>query len=471
MSILSHLSNNIYLDSISKLFDHFLKKLSEPHFQLHSLDNYVELIENTAQISHEIGRTMLVNALEKMDLEYKNSNIRKQYYHVKVTRERTLITVFGQISFKRTIYEDKATGKSYTYLDRKLGLPKYDRYDPTVKAMIVELYSNQNSMIKVGEIIGSKIFSPFTTSNARHSHRISRQTVHNIVSKVPTVKQGFHRRLRTPKVLYIMADEKYVALQSNKNKKSSQMLKHAVIFEGVENINKRGQLINKINIASTEPEFWEKAYNTMSSIYDLDEVRQIYILGDGALWIKKGVEIFGHDKASFALDKFHFKQAIHHIDQNDSIKNILTSHILLGKRSDFKMIIDVIKTRENNRERHKIIEEKAKYILNQWIPIRKAYKEVKVGCSMESAISHNLASIYTSRPKAYKPVHLEKYLHTRMQYLNGIDIQNHYLKTQHLSSNVVHEPLAQETFDYSIFEPKAASDHSISRWFREFTIF
>lgn len=135
------------------------------------------------------------------------------------------------------------------------------------------------------------------------------------------------------------------------------------------------------------------------------------------------------------------------------------------------MIIDVIKTRENNRERHKIIEEKAKYILNQWIPIRKAYKEVKVGCSMESAISHNLASIYTSRPKAYKPVHLEKYLHTRMQYLNGIDIQNHYLKTQDLSSNVVHEPLAQETFDYSIFEPKAASDHSISRWFREFTIF
>ena len=148
---------------------------------------------------------MLVGALQKMDEDYKNSKIRKQYYQVKVRREQSLITVFGQIYFKRTIYEDKATGKSYTYLDRKLGLPRYDRYDPTV-AMIVELYSNQNSMIKVAEIIGSKIFSPFTTSSARHNHRISRQTVHNIVSQVPSVKQGFERQSKTPKTLYIMAD-------------------------------------------------------------------------------------------------------------------------------------------------------------------------------------------------------------------------------------------------------------------------
>lgn len=181
----------------------------------------------------------------------------------------------------------------------------------------------------------------------------------------------------------------------------SKMVKHAVIFEDVNIKNKRGKLMNKTNVAYTGPYFWHKVYETVSSVYDLDAVRQIYILGDGASWIKVGVKTFGLDKATFVLDKFHFKQAIHHIDKNKSIKNTLTSHTLFGKRKDFKMIIDTIKTRENNLKRHKIIDEKAKYSLNQWTAIRKTYQDVGVGCSMESAISYNLASLYTSRTQRF----------------------------------------------------------------------
>lgn len=471
MTILSHFNKNTYLNSLASLFDETLQRIAEPHLQVNTLDHYVDLMESTAKITHELGRSLLMDALHKMDENYRNSEIRKRYYYVKLVRERTLITIFGQIRFKRTIYEDKITGKCHTYLDRKLGFPKYDRYDPTVKAMIVELYANQNSMIKVGEIIGSRIFSPFTTSQARHEHRISRQTVHNIVSRVPSLPQSFERRSETPKTLYIMADEKYIPIQTSLPGKQSQMVKHAVIYEGVQWKNKRGQLVNKTNVAHLGPSFWSKVYKTVSTIYDLDAIHQIYILGDGAHWIKAGVEEFGFDKASFALDKFHFKQAIQHIDKDPSTQRILSSHILKGKRKDFAMIIDTIKKREANWHRHKTIDEKAKYILNQWVPIRKAYDEVKIGCSMESAISHNLASLYTSRPKAYQKKHLERYVQTRMKHLNGIDIQNHYLKSQHLDSIKDHPALDKETFDYSMFDPKPSSEHTISQWYRDITPF
>lgn len=471
MSILSHFNNNAYLNSLTSLFEETVQRCSEPQLQPHTLYHYVDLIESTSKITHELGRSLLIDALHKMDETYRDSKIRKQDYYIKVVRERTLITVFGQIRFKRTVYEDKRTGKCYIYLDRKLGLPKYDRYNPTVKAMIVELYANQNSMIEVGEIIGSRIFSPFTTSQARHEHRISRQTIHNIVSRIPCVKQGFKRREITPKTLYIMADEKYVPIQTGRPEKHSKMVKHAVIYEGVHFKNKRGSLLNKTNIAHTGPNFWTQVYDVVSNIYDIDTIKQIFILGDGAHWIKAGVQEFGFNKATFALDKFHFKQAIRHIDKDESIQSILVSHVLYGIPKDFKLILESIKLKDSNLHRHKMIDDKSKYILNHWTPIRKAYQDLKYGCSMESAISHNLASIYTNRPKAYKPCHLERYLHTRVQYLNGIDIQNHYLKTQHLDSDHTHESLDTKTFDYSMFDPKPSSEHTISHWFREFTPF
>lgn len=471
MSILPHFENNAYLNSLVSGFNKTLKSLVEPQLQTHTLDHYLGLLEDTARVTHELGRSMLIDALHAIDEKYRNSDLRKQYYYIKDTRERSLITVFGQIHFKRTIYEDKSTGECYTYLDRKLGLPRYDRYDPTIKAMIVELYANQNSMIKVGEIVGSRIFSPFTRSHTRHLHRISRQTVHNIVRNAPMVRQTFKQEKTTPKTLYIMADEKFVPIQSGKPKKQSQMVKHAVIYEGVKAKGSRRKLLNKTNIAHVGTCFWPKVYDTISSIYDIDSIRQIYILGDGAHWIKAGVQEFGHDKASFALDKFHFKQAIQHIEKDESLQNIITSHVLYGTKKDFRLIIKSIKEREENWHRHKTIDQKAQYLLNHWQPIRRSYQEVKLGCSMEAAISHNIASLYTSRPKAYKTQHLERYLHTRMQRLNGIDIQNNYLKTQHLDPNELHEPLDKRKFDFSLFDPKPSSEHTISLWFRNYTKF
>ena len=56
-----------------------------------------------------------------LDLEYKNSKERKDKYYVQQTRERTLITSLGLITFNKTYYKskNKIDGKYeyYSYLE------------------------------------------------------------------------------------------------------------------------------------------------------------------------------------------------------------------------------------------------------------------------------------------------------------------------------------------------------------------
>lgn len=51
------------------------------------------------------------------------------------------------------------------------------------------------------------------------------------------------------------------------------------------------------------------------------------------------------------------------------------------------------------------------------------YREVFIGCPMESAISHNIASIFSSVPKAYSEENLKKYISYRDLTLNNYDIR------------------------------------------------
>ncbi len=69
-------------------------------------------------MTQELALKSLLKTLEEMDTTYRDSSLRKRHYYIKNYRERTLITMFGKITYWRTIYEDKITGKSFTYVDR-----------------------------------------------------------------------------------------------------------------------------------------------------------------------------------------------------------------------------------------------------------------------------------------------------------------------------------------------------------------
>lgn len=469
MTILSH----------SEFGDHLQHKiievLNQANFsmditnQTFSVRNYSNFIESVAEAAQELSRNVVVKFMETMDQEYRESDLRKRHYYIKNTRERTLITVYGQITYKRTIYQDKRTGKTFTYVDRKLGLPRYDRYDPTVKAKVLELFADHNSMIRVGEIIGEQIYALFSTKPERKNFNISRQTVQNIVKRSLLVKPTHTMAKHTPEVLYVMADEKYVPLQNEPTK--SAFVRHGVIFEGRElvgNTQGRYALVNRWVYTDLKPVFWKNMDEILHEKYDMEKVKRVYILGDGASWIKQG----GHfiTKSTFMLDKFHAFQALGHITKDPLIQGSLRMSVLNNQKKNFQILIDYcLKIHADQPARIKTIDEKKTYILNHWNALQLSLNTPNPGCSMESQISHNLAAIFTSRPKAYSLKNLIHYVNTRDMFNNGVDIINLYLDTLHLPASKKPQRIPKETLDFSLFEPRSRYDKSSSsNWTKGF---
>ena len=148
-----------------------IRNLISPLNTNFTINNYTDLITSVSDHLYHKIRGELVNIIETMDKRFRELPDRSQRYYVKDTRPRTLITPVGAITFKRTIYQSKVNKSTYVHVDEKLGLPKYDRYDPCVKAMVIETYAKINSMIKVGELIGDRIYNPFSLKAEREIGR------------------------------------------------------------------------------------------------------------------------------------------------------------------------------------------------------------------------------------------------------------------------------------------------------------
>lgn len=427
-----------------------------------SINNYTTIVENIDKTIRELALTAMKNYFEKMDEDFFNSRNRKASYYVKNKRSRTLISVFGKFEYTRRTYECKSTGKYYTHVDRKLGLPKYDKYDPIVKAQVIELAANSNSMIKVGQIIGEKIYSSFTRNPNRKNYNISRQTVHNILKKINRFNPSINRKDTTPSILYIMADEKYINLQRSKKKKL--MLKHIVSFEGIEHDSNRAVLKNKLIYSSHEQDIWVDFHNHLAKVYDLEKIRNIVIMGDGASWIKSGIqELVG---AEFVLDKFHTYQAIENMTKVAQLNYALRQSIHKNDITTFNEVYNILNILEKeNESRLEIIKEKSNYIKRHWRAIQGAHNPKIPGCSMEGHISHNLASIFSSRPKAYTEKNLIKYANLRNLFLNNVDILNVYLDTLHFEKEDNVLEIKKEVLDFSMFASKTSYDKSsTSNW-------
>ena len=76
---------------------------------------------------------------------------------------------------------------------------------------------------------------------------------------------------------------------------------------------------------------------------------------------------------------------------------------------------------------NKFVNNKQNYILNNWKERQTYLKNPYIKCSMESHISHIIADLFTSRPKAYSKNGLRKLLKLRLLKINKVDIKQLYL--------------------------------------------
>lgn len=100
---------------------------------------YVKLTFSLQELVNELSTDFLKEFIEAVDLEFKNSEKRKkQFYINKSNVKRTIYTIFGDVTFYRTLYQDKYTHEYYNYIDNVLDLESYKNYDPIVRGILIQ---------------------------------------------------------------------------------------------------------------------------------------------------------------------------------------------------------------------------------------------------------------------------------------------------------------------------------------------
>lgn len=421
MNIISNNYEKILKEMIFNQFSYNLKKELYKTDNTNKVFNYINLLSNLDNSLCNIAIDSLVTIFESIDKSYCNSIERKHKYHIKAHLPRTILTIFGEITFTRTFYSDKHNNGSFCYLDRFLGLKKYDYFDPYIKSTIIE-YSANNSIPTVCNMINELLGNRIKLENK--IKYLNRQTIRNIIldSRLSNPQQ---KELDTPDSLYIIADEKWVHTQNNNNE--SVMVKSIVVFDSI-NTKPRRFLNNKRIFASFKGNaFLDECLNYLYYTYNLDNIKNIFVMGDGASWIRSLTSHFriNHNtNVVFSLDKFHFKQAIHHICLNKDLEDKLFNYVINNDKDNFiKFCNELINSFPHRNE---TITKKKDYIINNWKYILNLYK-FNLSCPMESQISHNLAYLLTSRPKGYSLKMLNKILKIRLLFKNNENIKILYL--------------------------------------------
>ena len=209
----NNLLKNIILNTFSSNLESILHNIFDSS---NNVFNYVNLLSNLDNSLCNIAKQSLITCFESIDKSFKYSLERKRKYEIKSFHPRTILTVFGEITFYRTFYKSKLTGKNFCYVDRLLGLHKYDYFDPYLKSIVIE-YSSFNSYPKVAKYLNDLIGNRVSINDKQKY--FSRQTIRNIILNSNLSIVNYDPKPVTPETLYIIADEKWIPTQNNDNNK------------------------------------------------------------------------------------------------------------------------------------------------------------------------------------------------------------------------------------------------------------
>lgn len=382
--------------NIISLFNSFVNHLNNilnNNLFLHELEHNISNSTNTLNLD------ILRNILEYLDLEYKNSKERKEKYYVQQTRERTLITSLGLITFNKTYYKskNKINGKYvyYSYLEDCLGIDKWAKMSLSCEVNLI------NNALDNG--------MTWASVNTIPNYSISRQT---ISTKIKNINFNYFENIvkkETPKVLYIEADEVHANLQSRNKGTKNKIVPVILTHEGhKEDFVKKKELKNTHYIASSilkTDKLWEETYKYLDTVYDLNKVDKIFLSSDGGSWIT-GYDI-AFPNIIFVLDKFHYKKALNYIFKKEpNITNIADNYLRSKMINEFKILVKTQYKLYPDQKNEMI--KKQNYLINHIDGIiNQNHPDYKCPCSMEGHISNKYAKFITSRPHSYSKDGLE----------------------------------------------------------------
>ena len=354
---------------------------------------------------------------EKFDEEIRECATRKFSWNVeRRNEEKELVDIAGTVKFSRTGYKNKHTGEYIYLLDQVLGIDKHQRITLGAAAKVLE-ETIQSSYRKGGESV-----NPYDSI----SKQAVKELVHGTIVEFPLEK----KEKKLLRELYIVADEDHVAAQfinnkgdlpldSRGHKINTIIPKLICVYEGVENEsgekskNPRYRLVGKRYFCccykgeAQNIRFWEEVRDYILEAYDTDVLERVYIAGDGASWIKAGLEVIENSK--FVLDKYHImtyiNKSLSHLLEDDieELKGELWSAINGAKKQELREIYKSILNVTEPGNKYDEVERAMKYFINQWdgIKIRAEEAGGRWKCCAEGQVSHVLSARLSSRPMGW----------------------------------------------------------------------
>ena len=408
------------INTFEKLENEFMKEPLKLAEYVHSLTDEL----------HNLGLRMIQESLESMNEMLRKSQKRLQHWSVESHETKQLLTSLGTVTFKKTLFTNKETGKSEYLLDRILGLERNERITEDALARMLK-EAVQTSYRRGGE-------ESSLTGN------VKKQTVKNKIHGLKFPKnEEKPKKKKEVDYLYIEADEDHASLQfrekkgdlrenENHQKNNCLITKLVYVHEGIEKEapkSKRHKLINPyyfcgVSHGEENNQFWDEIYEYMNNHYDLDKVKKIYLNADGGGWIKSGMKRMAG--ITYVLDEFHLEKYLtrltsHMKDSREDAADELRTAIRSKTKKEFERTVERLEGYlENERETKRMSEAKA-YILSNWTAarLRLKHKDGVKGSSTEGHVSHVLSSRMSSRPMGWSMTGAAKMAQLRAYSENG----------------------------------------------------
>lgn len=379
-----------------------------------------DLVIGLQEELYELGRNIIQEVLEDIDQQLCKSALRKQKWEV-VRKDTTgLLTSFGQTYYTRTYFKPKKGGKRQYLVDQMFGINPHDRVSADVVINVLEEASD-SSYRKGGE-------------KAAYMSEISKQAVmdkvHHLEIVQPPIKVEKKKEI---KVLFVEADEDHVAQQgkeskTNEGKKQSNILMPKLVYlhEGIdyEKSTKKRRVLKNVRYfggLQKSEDLWIEVSQYIDEVYDIEKVETIYISGDGAAWIKQGLNWI--PKSKFVLDNYHMnkyiKAATAHMNDEAITQGLKDALDEADKEMMIKVFTRILELTESETKRVVVCDTK-RYLSNNWagIEVKVDNREI-VGCSAEGHISHVLSDRLSSRPMGWSSVGVNKMAQLRIFKKNG----------------------------------------------------
>lgn len=401
---------------------------------LSDMTKIAEMVKGVKNHVINLGLSMIAEELEMYD-EFlrKNKQARSEWY-IERKDETTLLTSLGSVTYHKTLFWNKLTGKYEYLLDRVMGIEKHERMtEDAVAEVLGEAVQTSYRKGGISACITEECVSKETVMNKLHALEFPKNT------EQPEKK-------RAVDYLYLDADEDHVSLQFRekkgdlvnleKNRKNNHAIAKLIyIYEGIEKeapAGKRHKLVNphyfcRVCDGKENRKLWEEVYDHIENHYEVNKIKKIYLNADGGAWMKAGKKSIAG--ITYVFDEFHLEKAItkltsHMKGRKADARKELYEIIRKKKKADFEEAVEKPEsclTDENGRKR---IKDNKAYILSNWTAakLRLNHKDGVKGCSAEGHVSHVLSSRMSSRPMGWSMKGMSKMAELRAYYYNGGDM-------------------------------------------------